>query len=260
MSKIYKITFILAITLLIQCNSTDTTENGTTGEDPKLKAAKESVQKMYSPPDCFLTGFDVQLQTPEKTQTADGTVRSDTLNQRMRLMFRVPYIGISLSQMTVVDETVYVKTIQDSQVQTIPLDRFEVRGLGQNSIRLPFTFFQELLYGRLPGELYEKAKWVQKPDGTAEAILTESQNQTRQFEAIYKFRKDSRLASIEFERPGTNEKIRVITDGVYRKEASFPKKIEIISSRGNYTEVLRVIFKSVRLDSNCSAGFFPKSF
>jgi hypothetical protein len=184
-------------------------------------------------------------------------------------MFRIPYIGISLSQMTVIDETVYVKTIQDSQVASIPLDRFEVRGLGQNSIRLPFTFFQELLYGKLPAELYEQGKWTQNPDGTATAVLSSRSggqqavaqaNDLNQFQAVYQFRADSRLASIDFERPGTSEKIRVITDGVYRQDASFPRKIEILSTRGNYTEVLRVLFKSVSLDSSCADGFFPVAF
>lgn len=237
------------------CNGSQVTENGSTQEDIPLKEAKTSVRKMYTPPDCFLTSFDVQLQTPGKTQTAEGTVRSDTVNQRMRLMFRVPYIGISLSQMTVLDETVYIKTIQDQSVKQIPLDRFEVRGLGQNSIRLPFTFFQELLYGRLPENLYENAKWTLNDRQIVTAVLDQGQSK-----AIYKFRPDYRLDSIRFERPDSSEEIRVQTSGVYRQDASFPKKIEIISAKGNYTEVLRIIFNGVRIDSSCKIQFFPKNF
>lgn len=222
---------------------------------PGLKAKKEKIVSNYQPGGCFLAGFNIALRNAEGSQSAVGEVRSDPQNRRLHLEFRVPYIGITLSQLTVIQEMAYVKNVKMARMETIPVENLMVQGMGQNSIRLPFIFFQELLYAGLPANLVDQGKWSESPDGTVSVTVT---GPGRTVE--YRFSKGY-LEQILYESPATAESIRVDLTGLRSRSPAIPSRLTIVAKKaGAAPESMIIDFGNVNPQADCQPYRFPTNF
>ncbi|MBU43148.1 MAG: hypothetical protein CMN76_08025 [Spirochaetaceae bacterium] len=222
---------------------------------PGLQAKKDQIVSNYKPGGCFLAGFNISIRNAEGSQSAVGEVRSDPTNRRLHLEFRVPYIGITLSQLTILEEQAYVKNVKMERMETIPVENLMVQGMGQNSIRLPFVFFQELLYAGLPSNVIEQGKWTENPDGSVSAIVKKpGQVVEYSFATGY-------LQQILYRNEQTAENIRVDLQGLRSKEPAIPSRLIINAQKaGSAPESMIIDFGGVNGSADCGLNRFPTRF
>ncbi|MCB1138654.1 MAG: hypothetical protein KDK23_07855 [Leptospiraceae bacterium] len=222
---------------------------------PGLKAKKEKILENYQPGNCFLAGFNIALRNSQGSQSAVGEVRSDPKNRRLHLEFRVPYIGITLSQLTILNGQAFVKNVQMDRMETIPVENLMVQGMGQNSIRLPFIFFQELLFAGLPANVVERGKWTESPDGTVSASV-----KNPSLTVDYRFARGY-LEQIIYENTETAETIRVDLTGLRSRNPAIPSRLTIVARKaGGPAESMIIDFGSVNPSASCEQYRFPTSF
>lgn len=222
---------------------------------PGLKAKKEKILANYQPGNCFLAGFNIALRNSQGSQSAVGEVRSDPANRRLHLEFRVPYIGITLSQLTILNGQAYVKNVQMDRMEMIPVENLMVQGMGQNSIRLPFVFFQELLFAGLPSNVVDRGKWSESPDGTVSASV-----KNPALTVDYRFSRGY-LEQIIYENTQTAETIRVDLNGLRSKNPAIPSRLTIVASKaGGPSESMIIDFGSVNPSASCEEYRFPTKF
>ncbi|MBI3396426.1 MAG: DUF4292 domain-containing protein, partial [Spirochaetia bacterium] len=120
------------------------------------------IKANYKSPVCSLTKVKLEVVPAAGTsQSAKGAIRADNAKNRMHMAFMDPYFGLTISELTVTPEKVYISGMREKN-RSIPTDRFQVRGMGNNSIALPFTLFQDLLYGRIPETVYKAPAHINK--------------------------------------------------------------------------------------------------
>ncbi|MBW7857171.1 MAG: hypothetical protein H3C43_02455, partial [Leptonema sp. (in: Bacteria)] len=146
---------LISFILFFGCQSvpptTDQPQNNEDSTIETLAEFKSKVKQLYTPAECFRTNFTATIVVPnQSSQTAAGLLRADNLNQRMRMILTEPYLGITISWITIKDGFAYVSNPRYAGVQKVSLTGFELQSMGTNSIRLPFSLFQDLLYGGLP--------------------------------------------------------------------------------------------------------------
>ena len=252
--KIESAILLLIISLAASCCSTTQIEQPE--ELPEgLRAKKEQILSNYNPSNCFVASFNISIQNAEGSRSAVGEVRSDPANRRLHLEFRVPYIGIKLSQLTILEETAYVKNVQMDRMETIPVSMLQVQGMGQNSIQLPFSLFQELLYAGLPKNVSNVAKWSENQDGSVSARISDADSTI-----AYHF-ESGHLQQIQYNKQQTAESIRVDLKGLRSKEPSIPSRLSVEARKaGGAPEMLILDFTGVNARANCSLQQFPTSF
>lgn len=219
----------------------------------ELLAFRARVQKNYEPARCFRTNFAVSLQAPgQGTQSATGLLRADNEKQRMRMIFTEPNLGITLSWITVKDGTAHVSNPRKQGVQHVPLNGFELQSLGTNNIQLPFTLFQDILYGGLPRGIYQDGvKWEKSETG-----YTARFNQGADgFE--YRFNAEGRVERILYQKGATGYTANIVMNGIFYKTI-FPEWFAIqTSASGRPSETMKVVFQAVNMEAWCKDEYFP---
>ncbi|MBI40280.1 MAG: hypothetical protein CMF59_11820 [Leptospiraceae bacterium] len=247
------LTVLTTVSCLGFCKTVDVTPEPEL--PPGLKAKKERIVENYKPGSCFLAGFNISIRNSEGSQSAVGEVRSDPQNRRLHLEFRVPYIGITLSQLSILEGQAYVKNVKMERMETIPVENLMVQGMGQNSIRLPFIFFQELLFAGLPENVLAKGKWSENQDGSVSVLVN---NPGQQVE--YKF-VSGYLEQIQYASEQTSEKIQLDLQGLRSKSPAIPGRL-IINARkaGAAPEAMIIDFGAVNPSADCGLNRFPTRF
>jgi len=221
----------------------------TVEEQPEVLELREELRKiraLYAAPDCYTADFAITSRQPgQSAQSARGIIRADNQNERLLMVFRDPYIGITLSRVVIREGMVYVTA--DGKLQTVPLSRFRVQGMGYNDIALPFTVFQDLLYARLPDEIFARESEVDQ-DKSERAIRVRFQKQGDDY--LYTFR-DRRLAEIRYTMSDKPFLVDVDLSGQYG-DTSFPQRIAMSSAyQGRAPSTLAINFLSINPSANC---------
>ncbi|MEQ9364903.1 MAG: hypothetical protein RIF32_11700 [Leptospirales bacterium] len=204
------------------------------------------IRKLYAAPDCYVATFSIKGRAAgQAEQEARGVIRADNLNQRLLLIFKDPFLGITLSRVVIKDGVVVLSNPRND-LQRIPLERFQMQGLGNNGIQLPFSVFQDLLFARLPDELFSKQ---------ATRTLTGAQldvNLNRSPEGFqYQF-VERRLREIRYER--TPVDVQVKLEGTYG-DTVFPARINLQAlAPGN--DRMQIRFLSINPDATCRESQF----
>jgi hypothetical protein len=243
-----KIVLTLALAL-VACRTPPVQEN-ITPEDASVRDRLDAVRKAYTPASCFYASFGVELRVPgQSAQQADGSVRVDNENRRVRFYFMDPIFGIVLQHLTIRDGFVYAGSPRDPSVR-IEQDRFVVSGLGNNSMRLPFNIFQDLMYGRIPEEVFA-AQTKYRTDKNR--LIAEREDAVSR--SVYEFEND-RLRSMDYLQKSDSSRVRAVLTGRYMA-TPFPQRMELDGSRGGPAEKMIVDFRSVEMPATCKEVHFP---
>ena len=233
------------------CKSTGGGGTVDSGTDKAAASSLAAIRENYAPIPCFSSNFDIEMKQVGKfARRARGQLRVDNEQDRMRLVIKDRILGLSLSEMTLRDGNVYLKNIGQNH-QVIPRDRFQVAGLGNNSIVLPFSLFQELLYGRIPDEVYNDYDSVKnEPEGLV-VRLTKP-------DAAYMYRfNDNRLAHMNYDPVAGAGKVDVALDGQVAA-TTFPRRIDIAMKEGEQIrETMKIVFHRVDTRALCTDSRFP---
>ncbi len=248
--KVALIVIISGLPLAFACT---TIGGGTTKTPAEGQAASTlaAIKETYTPIPCFTSDFDIEMrQTGSFNKRARGELRVDNQLDRMRLVIKDRLLGLSLSEMTLVDGIIYLKNIgQDRQV--IPREEFQVSGLGNNAIVLPFSLFQDLLYGKIPGDVFTKYESATTENGALVVLLKKP-------EAAYNYRfVSNRLAEMKYEPVGQNGVVEVALNGQFQA-TSFPGAINIaMREGGRINETMNITFQRVDPRAQCTDARFP---
>ena len=218
-------------------------------EQPLVESALEvalgRLRQAYQPASCFRAGFLVEAgRAGEEPQVAKGVLRVDNEKKRMHFIFTDQYLGITLSRITVFPDKVYISDTR-SKREVLPLKTFQVRGLGFNNIQLPFPLLQDLLFARLPEEIFSDRAELQLEGEKLSAEFSDRKDRYR-----YEFEQD-RLRRLTY-RSGV-AMVRVDLHGRYGKTI-FPARIGL-SSGGDR---MAIRFQSLNLKARCKDSYFPK--
>lgn len=242
-------TVALTMAASLACQSTQVEEEVQISGESKKEM--EEIRKLYSPVSCFRAGFLIEGVLPgQGSQAANGSVRVDNTNRRMRFIFTDTILGITLSQVTISGGQVFITNPRENGA-TVPLERFEVRGLGNNSIRLPFRLFQDLVYARLPDEVLSNQAKVDGQEKIMNVQLeTPSESSTYRFES-------RRLRHLTYLRKGAGDRVEVDLTGKYR-DSIFPQSIVMQSFReAAQLDRLVLTFNELNLEARCTDVYFP---
>lgn len=240
---------LIALVLLTACRTPVVQEN-ITPEGASVRERLDAVRKAYTPSACFYASFGVELRAPgQSAQQADGSVRVDNENRRVRFYFMDPIFGIVLQHLTIRDGYVYAGSPRDPTVR-IEQDRFVVSGLGNNSMRLPFSIFQDLMYGRIPEEVFGQSTRYRTDKNR---LIAEREDETSR--SVYEFEND-RLRSMEYLQKSDSSRVRAVLSGRYMA-TPFPQRMELEGSRGGPAEKMAVDFRSVEMPATCKEVHFP---
>lgn len=248
---------LISFIVLFGCQSAPTTtelpQNIEKPTTQSLAEFKSKVKQLYTPADCFRTNFSVTISVPNQgAQTAAGLLRADNLNKRMRMVLTEPFLGITLSWITIKDGFAYLSNPRYAGVQKISLAGFELQSMGTNSIQLPFSLFQDLLYGGLPETIYDKATNWQKTDSgySATAIIDGDT-------FIYNFNTNYRLEKILYKKSTGNYTADISLNGIFY-DTIFPNWFAIqtyVNQRPS--ETMKISFQAADFKAWCKDEYFP---
>ncbi len=238
--------FVFAIILIQACSTTQDvpeTEPGLYSNDIKM------IQENYTPPDCMSATFSLRIESEGNSRNASGSLYADTTNDSMRIKLSDPYFGIPVSTVIVSGDKVFIDNA--GQVpRVLPLGNFEVSGLSNNRVILPFRLFQDLLFGRVPGELFKRGARRTKQDETLTITLTGPGEDYK-----YSF-KSNRLTNLAYERHDTGDRIEGDLSGSL-SGSIYPEVIELRGGTGeNLKDKLILNFRRIRPESNCNVAMF----
>ena len=214
------------------------------------------IKEVYQPSKCFSARFLVEFTDPKKgVQKANGRMRVDNPGKRMRMQFNDTVLGLTLSQITIRNEIVYMynKYAEQKKVK-IPVDRFyfQLPGPGgRPSASFSFKLFQDFLFARLPPALFSPQATVNKKETQLNvSVIGAGENYSYNFI-------DNRLRSLIYTQPASNTKALVNLNGQFR-ETIFPKYMEMILFSGvRSAGKMKLTFRKVYLDEDCSDKYFP---
>ncbi|MCE9599531.1 MAG: hypothetical protein K8S54_16345 [Spirochaetia bacterium] len=237
------------LALALACES-GTVKNDLPPDQLSIKQRLERIRETYRPAECFSAAFGVESkQAGQSAQSADGSLRVDNLNKRVRLYFVEPIFGITLSHVTIRDGFVYVGSPRDATVQ-IPLDRFVLSGLGNNTIRLPFRLFQDLMYGRIPEEVFStQARYTAKEN----RLLVNYEDAISRI--AYEFEGD-RLRLVNYYHKSDRANARADLTGAFRN-TPFPQTVELAGWIDGPPEKMTARFSTVDMNAVCKDAQFP---
>jgi hypothetical protein len=184
-----------------------------------------SLRNTYSGYACFSVLFDLSVLSRNANQQSKGFFRADKKNERMHMIFRDPMFGIELSRVLIANERVVVLNPQDDSRATVPVGLFEVRGLGNNSVRMPFLLFQNFLYGTLPEHFYRIGEITERGDNWVGVTYEYG---GAEYSYVFEL---GRLKRFSYREPLKKSTIEVSLEGVY-DGTIFPKKIVMLSGTG----------------------------
>lgn len=214
-----------------------------------------SIRKFYQSVDCFSADFKIKVvDAKSKVSRVNGFLRADNKNNRMRLRITVPFIGITVSEITIASEMVYINNPlakQKLKKQIIPIKKFELKGLGHNNMPLPFQLFQDLLYARLPYRLFSRHAKLKKKGELLEVAFKKEG-------AIYRYKFiNQKLRSVKYTGPGaTGNQIEAIIDGNFEK-SKFPETLILYMNPGKRdVERMDIDFNDLNLNASCKDSHF----
>lgn len=242
--------FLFLVILIALGCETGTVKENLPPEQLNLKQRLERIRATYKPADCFSAAFGIESrQAGQSAQNADGSMRVDNVNKRVRLYFVEPIFGITLSHVTIRDGFVYLGSPRDAIVQ-IPLDRFVLSGLGNNSIRLPFRLFQDLMYGRIPEEVFSpQARYTEKGN----RLLVDYEDAASR--VSYEFEND-RLRLVNYFHKSDRASARADLTGAFRN-TPFPQTVELAGWIDGPPEKMIARFTGVDMQAVCKDVQFP---
>jgi hypothetical protein len=206
------------------------------------------IRKLYAAPDCYLATFSIKGKAGgQEEQEARGVIRADNVNQRMLLIFKDPFLGITLSRVVIKDSMVYLSNPR-TDLQQIPLQSFEVQGLGNNGIQLPFAVFQDLLYARLPEDLFTRNA-SRKLDDAQLDVRLERQRETFRYQFVAR-----RLREINYIREPVN--VEVHLNGTYG-DTVFPALIDLQTITPG-RDRMQIRFLSINPNAVCRESQFSE--
>ena len=238
---------VLALVLLAAC---ETTPDVQPTPDLTDNASVElgEIRKLYAAPDCYLATFSIKGKAAgQSEQEARGVIRADNLNQRLLLIFKDPLLGITLSRLLIKDGIVTISNPR-SDLQRSPLRQFQMQGLGNNGIQLPFSVFQDLLFARLPEDLFSNQ---------AKRVLADTQLDVSLNRAPEKFQYqfiERRLREINYENSPVAVEVKLT--GTYGTTV-FPARIDLQAlSPGN--DRMQIRFLSIDPGAVCRESQFSE--
>lgn len=213
-------------------------------DDASVELAE--IRKLYAAPDCYLATFSIKGKAAgQSEQEARGVIRADNINQRLLLIFKDPFLGITLSRVVIKDGIVIMSNPR-VDLQRIPLRQFQMQGLGNNGIQLPFSVFQDLLFARLPDDLFSADATRALVDTQLDVDLNKAP-ESFQYQFV-----ERRLREIRYERSPVDVQVKL--EGTYRNTV-FPARINLQAlSPGN--DRMQIRFLSINPGAVCRASQF----
>ncbi len=228
-----------------------------TPRDLDRRTQLAEIQKTYAPIACFAATFRLSLVAAGRSQEANGSLRVDNGKQRMQLTLTHTILPITISRLTVRDGTAYIDNPYGESAHRraeIPVDRFAVSGLGSNSIVLPFRLFQDLLYARLPPDVFAPRADLKKIGPGQIIVALDSPYETYRYGFT-----ENRLRTLEYTRKESGDEVRVVLEGTYG-DSAFPEAIRLkMVPRGARPEEMGLRFRSLDLNARCQDRDFPTS-
>ena len=214
-----------------------------------------AIQKTYTPIECFHATFRIAVKKRGGSQEANGSLRVDNVKSRMLFGFTDTLFGITLSRVLIKDGVAHVYNPHASgevQRQSIPVDRFAVSGLGSNSIVLPFRLFQDLLYARIPPDVFAPRADLRKVGLGKIIVSLDSENETYRYGFT-----ENRLRELDYVRKSTGDAVKVALEGTYG-ESAFPQSIRMnmIPKKGQ-EQGMGIRFRDLNVKARCGDEYFP---
>ncbi|MCS7205972.1 MAG: hypothetical protein NZ853_09750 [Leptospiraceae bacterium] len=227
-------------------------ENKTT--ETYLEEYKQKLKEFYQPPNCFLLSFRTNLNIPQYgQQNAEGSVRADNVNQRIRVILIEPTLGLTISWITVIDKIAYLSHPNKEGVLKLPLKDVSLGSVVNNQIQIPFALFQDILFGKLPTELFqtqdwkfENQQWIVQYTQNGDVITFYFRNEDplRLEKVIYQKPQDSYYAIVNF------------VDKFY--ETKYPKQLKIQTFQNKTAlESMTINFYKYIDTTKCKNEHFP---
>ncbi len=238
------IKYILFVVLLTSCATTEQIV-----EDPLIASDVQMIRQLYTPSACIESKFRLKMKSPEQSRSADGVIYSDIEKKRIRIDLKDPLFGIRVAQLVTQEEKVFVKNF-GKPMKELPLGDFEVSGMGESSIYLPFTLFQSLMQGSLPESVYLSRKRTRTADGQL-SIETALQGASAEY-----FFRSNRLKSISYRRSSTGDRIEAEFAGKLG-DSAYPQELELKGGKGDsLNNEMKIHFLSVKSRQNCGDSLF----
>jgi len=224
----------------------------------KMSRAEQlkAVRALYNPPACFTSSYRIWVKdASNKTQKVKGYLRVDNKREALDFRFTDPIFGMTLSRVVIRDKQAYIRNPfapAKYRKQKAPVDRFAVSGLGKNSMVLPFRLFQDLLFARLPGDLFlPEARLEKKGPAEMDIFVVRSTEKYR-----YRFTAN-RLSSLLYENIRTGDQVLVELLGIYKKTL-FPRQIKMrMKPPKGKPEFMWLHFDRLNLKARCALAHFP---
>jgi len=224
-----------------------------TPSDGILENDITAIRDSYKPFPCFRTSMQIEFTgAGGKTEKGKASLHADYKNDRMYLVIKDPLFGIEVVRLLKNGETIKIWNLRTKKIERIPLSQFELRGLGNNTIRFPFNLFQNFIYGSLPDELFDKKSKIQRKEGVLFVKRKESGS-----EYEYEFQ-ENRLRKLTYTNRAGNSRADVKLEGLFR-ETIFPETVGIVAgsvSEKDLTEKIQIKFSSVNQNAKCDDRYF----
>ncbi|MFN3603202.1 MAG: hypothetical protein ACK4UJ_00675 [Leptonema sp. (in: bacteria)] len=221
---------------------------------PSIENFKKELQEYYSPPDCFFLSFKTDIVVPNMgRQSAEGSVRADNKNNRIRILLVEPNLGITISWITIIRNMAYLSNPRREGVIKISLKELELGSFANNNIKIPFSLFKDILFGRLPEELLESETW--EIDDQIKGTYRNHQGDLVTF--FFNKKEPKRIEKIEYRNPKTNY-IGIVNFINKFYNTKYPQKIEIQTFQNKTSlESMWISFYRYIENARCKNEHFP---
>lgn len=251
--KVYKILFISFLFFSFLYGE-EQQENQSIILDDSIQNFKKEIQEYYKSPDCFFLSFRTDVDIPGYgKQSAEGSVRVDNLKNRIRIILVEPNLGITLSWITIIQNQTYLSNPRQEGVIQIPLQELELGSLVNNKIKIPFSLFKDILFGKLPEDLFSSNLWEFNEYFKGKYI-----NEQGDIITFYFDQKDKkRIQKIEYFNP-KNQYIGIVNFQGKFYDTKYPKAL-VIHTYQNKTplESMNIYFYRYIDKAWCKNEYFP---
>lgn len=219
-----------------------------------IKDFKKEIQEYYQSPDCFFLSFKTEITVPNfGKQSAEGSVRADKIKNRMRIILIEPNLGITYSWITILQNTAYLSNPREPGVLKIPYVELKLGSFANNNIKIPFSLFQEVLFGRLPEDLLKSQVW----EFNEQFIGKYRNEEGDQITFFFDKKEHKRIEKIEYMNPKTNYIGIVHFLGKFY-DTKYPKSINIQTFQNkDPLETMQIHFYRYIDKAWCKDEYFP---
>jgi hypothetical protein len=231
------------------------TEKNDSGGLDTIESFKQEISKYYKSPDCFNLIFRTNINVPGYgIQSADGSVRADNKNQRIRIILTEGNLGITISWITIIKDMAYLSNPRQEGVLKMPLTKLQLGSLANNNIQLPFSLFQDILFGRLPEELLQSQQWTIENQQFIGKYLGED---GAQITFYFNPEEKIRIQKIEYKKPIDNYLAIANFEGKFY-DTKYPKVLSIKTYQSSKPlESMNIYFSRYIDKAWCKDEYFP---